>query len=146
MKVRFTGTPPNFPLGFLCAPFAGGVGAAVAAAVFLLSIPLAEMPWYNDLAVAAAVGFYAVIGSAAYTLLVGGAAVVYVKVVRRVPSLLAAVLIGVAAGCAPFIYDLADDPRAQQPADLWFYLCVATGASVFTAAAFWALSLRNRRV
>ena len=101
MRIRFTGTPPNFLLGFLCAPFAGGVGAGLTAATFFLTIGLAEMPWYRDLAVAASVGFYALIGSVAYTLLVGGAAAVYVKVVKRVPSLLAAVLIGIALGCAP---------------------------------------------
>lgn len=118
MRVRFTGTP-DFWLAFPGAPFAGAVAMTLAA---LLA------------------GLFGLAICAAFTLVVGGCVVAYVRWSRRVPSLQVALVVGlaIAAGGVLLLNDGAETMKV---------LALLGGASsLATAWAFWRLGLRGRTI
>jgi hypothetical protein len=151
MTIRFSHTPPNFWLGFLVAPFAGAAAAAVVTAVWTVTAM-----WGPEFEVSAAIivsllaGLVGLVISAAYTLVAGGFAVLYVQQLRKVPAKAVAVTIAILGGFAPF---LAITLSQYVGVNVTFRLSEAVliptaslAASLCTALVFWRLALRGRQV
>lgn len=148
MPLRFTGTPPNYPLAFMLAPGAGAVSAAILALLVVVFSPMDPSFRASELAaLAAAVAAYAFIICAGFTLVVGAGVAAFVRVSHRVPSLTVALAVGALAAVLPFATAAAMN-RSGSSAQLTFESLgmplFAIAVSVPTACSFWYLGLRNR--
>jgi hypothetical protein len=147
--MRFTGTPPNFWLAFLAAPLMGALASMLFAVIITLTTAApGARPSLTELAMmSAAVGVYALAICAAFTLLLGASVVAYVCRRGRVPSLGAAIGIGVAAALIVFAgFPSIDAIRQSSPLDSGtvFFAAFAAAAAIPTAWSFWWLGLRGR--
>jgi len=146
MRVRFSGTPPNFILAFMVAPFAGAVTAILLAFIVVFAANDDRRWRFVELmAMAAAVGVYALILCALFTVVIGTCVVAYVHLRRHIPSLLSALTIGFLIAVGVFL--LLDVGSSRAEADLGF-LGLAGFAGVCslpTTWSFWWLGLRGRR-
>jgi hypothetical protein len=149
MTIRFSHTPPDFSLGFLVSPFAGAAATVVVTAVW-------SVTWGSDFDLTGAIigslltGVVGLAISAAYTLVAGGFAVLYVHQLRKVPSRAVAVTVALLGGFAPF---LAITLARYVGGNVTFRFSEAVllpvmslAASLSTALVFWRLALRGRQV
>ena len=140
MRVRFSGTPPNFFLAFLVAPFAGALTAILLAAVMLLASAEVGMSRFSDwMASAAFLGIYALVICAMFTTAIGVCVVMYVELSGHIPSLPSALAIGFLVAVSVFLL-LEDIDRISLG-----YAAFAGMCSLTTAWSFWWLGLRGRR-
>jgi len=151
MTIRFSHTPPDFSLGFLVSPFAGAAAAVVVTAVWSITVM-----WGPDFELTAAVtvsllaGLVGFVISAAYTLVAGGFAVLYVHQLRKVPTKAVVVTIALLGGFAPFLaitlWQYVDVNVIFRFSEAVLVPTASLAASLSTALVFWRLALRGRQV
>ena len=139
MRVRFTGTP-DFWLAFLGAPFAGAVATTLAALLVFASSGSDGVAPEEAIVGSLQAGLFGLAICAAFTLVVGGCVVVYVRWSRRVPSLQVALVAGLALAAGGVLLLNEGAETMKIPA------LFGGASSLATAWAFWRLGLRGRTI
>jgi hypothetical protein len=128
-------TLPKFPLAFILSPFAGAAGAMVAVVIASIATGTSPTRVTEFVGLPLLVGFFALVIVGAVTIVTGLCVVAYVRLRGHVPTLTAAVTVGVLIACA---FAAFVGGRAA------FAAVVAVGAAMPNACAFWWLGLRGR--
>ena len=148
--MRFSGTPPNFPLAFLVAPLAAGLVAGTIMVLMILP-SMTEM----DLAGLWAAGFMTALVvsliSALYTAVIGGATAFHHHRTGRVPSAKTAVMVGLLAWLIPFglwyitmFVGAFALPEANAVGDALLLVVISLAAAMAAAASCWLVGVRGR--
>ena len=130
----------RFFVSILAAPLAGGAAGFVAMVV--VSFFGDEQVWRETLAAAAVVAIYACMIGLAYTLTLGTTAFVYARFTQRTPSLMVALMVGIAAGVLPWaIASFRDHASLVRALVVPALAAVAAAAAAWT---FWRIALASR--
>ena len=139
---------PNFPLAFFLAILAGGLAAFITSLVIIVLMGNeGEKSFAGAFTAASLIAWYATFISACYTLIIGIAVVIYVRMTHRVPSLLSALVVGIVAGVLPWVAPpVLQYIRQTSPSkfDLFMMPALAIASSLAVAWTFWRVGLRGR--
>jgi hypothetical protein len=131
----------RFAIGIPAAALAGGATAFLVAIVFVMFVgKLSEREIGNATQLASFVGFWALLISFAYTLVLGLAVYLYMRSGRAAPSFLVAIVIAL-LGSIPFILPVFKT-SAVVTIELLLIPLLSVLCALVTATTFWRVALR----
>ena len=133
----------RFFSALVLAPVAGGVAAFLLGMSFVFFIgKISERNIRDAAQLGLTLGFWALLISLAYVLVIGTAAYAYARISGRTMTLGVALIVGLIAGVAPFA--IAEFRKGDYSNGTWLVLGLALICSIATAWTFWRVAFAER--